>query len=355
MVAHDESYKLLFSHPQMVEDLLRGFVHEPWVAELDFTTLEAVKSSFVSSNLKRRDEDVIWRVRWQQRWLYLYILLAFQATPQPFMGIRVAVYVGLFYQDLIKEQKLTSQDQLPPVIPIVLYNGATRWSAPTATHDLIESVAGLEQYQLQIEYLLLDEGTYSETQLAPLHNLVAALFRLENSRTEPDLQRVLESLIEWLAQDEQDSLRQAFIQWLKWVLLPRRLPNVAIPEVKTLQEMKTMLAETVQQWYAQAEQQGWQQGWQQGQQEGRLEGWQQGQQEGWQQGVLAGEIRGEIRGETRGKAILLLQLLASRFGSVPTELEQQIYTLPAEQLSQCVIRLWSAPCIEDVLPKQSPP
>lgn len=28
---HDNSYKLLFSHPQMVEDLLRGFVHEDWI------------------------------------------------------------------------------------------------------------------------------------------------------------------------------------------------------------------------------------------------------------------------------------------------------------------------------------
>ena len=25
---HDHSYKLLFSHPRMVQDLLQGFVHE---------------------------------------------------------------------------------------------------------------------------------------------------------------------------------------------------------------------------------------------------------------------------------------------------------------------------------------
>ncbi len=105
MSSHDESYKLFFSHPQMVEDLLRGFIHEPWVTELDFTTLEAVKSSFVSSTLKRRDEDVMWRLRWQDRWLYLYLLIAFQSSPQYFMAIRVAVYVGLFYQDLIKAHK----------------------------------------------------------------------------------------------------------------------------------------------------------------------------------------------------------------------------------------------------------
>jgi len=43
MSSHDESYKLLFSHSQMVADLLQGFVQAPWVAVLDFSTLKAVK------------------------------------------------------------------------------------------------------------------------------------------------------------------------------------------------------------------------------------------------------------------------------------------------------------------------
>ena len=30
---HDHSYKNLFSHAQMVEDLLRGFVREDWVQQ----------------------------------------------------------------------------------------------------------------------------------------------------------------------------------------------------------------------------------------------------------------------------------------------------------------------------------
>jgi hypothetical protein len=39
MPDHDNSYKLLFSHPEMVRDLLLGFVNEPWLAELDLKTL----------------------------------------------------------------------------------------------------------------------------------------------------------------------------------------------------------------------------------------------------------------------------------------------------------------------------
>jgi hypothetical protein len=66
---HDQSYKRLFSHPKMVEDLLRGFVHEAWVEQLDFATLEVFKDSFVSDDLIERSDDIIWRMRWGEKWL----------------------------------------------------------------------------------------------------------------------------------------------------------------------------------------------------------------------------------------------------------------------------------------------
>ena len=40
MHTHDPSYKLLFSHREMVRDLLLGFIDEPWVADLDLVRLE---------------------------------------------------------------------------------------------------------------------------------------------------------------------------------------------------------------------------------------------------------------------------------------------------------------------------
>jgi len=62
----DASYKKLFSYPQMVEDLLRGFVHEPWVAEVNFATLEKVSGSYVTDDLREREDDVICAT-WQPR------------------------------------------------------------------------------------------------------------------------------------------------------------------------------------------------------------------------------------------------------------------------------------------------
>ncbi len=145
---HDRPYKKIFSHPELVTDLIRNFVDEPWVEQLDFTTLERQSGSYVSDELRERHDDVIWRVRFQDRWLYLYLLLELQSTVDRFMAVRLLVYVGLLYQDLIKQRKLTVHNQLPPVLPLVLYNGNKLWSAETNIQSLIASIPlGLEHYQ----------------------------------------------------------------------------------------------------------------------------------------------------------------------------------------------------------------
>src|SRR5436305_13794665 len=61
---HDKSYKQLFSHPEMVADLLRGFIREEWVEQLGFWTLEKVSSGFVSDVYRNGVGDGGWRVRW---------------------------------------------------------------------------------------------------------------------------------------------------------------------------------------------------------------------------------------------------------------------------------------------------
>ncbi len=48
------------------------------------------------------------------------------AGSDPFMAVRVLVYTGLLYQDLIRRGALDEAGRLPPVLPVVLYNGPER-------------------------------------------------------------------------------------------------------------------------------------------------------------------------------------------------------------------------------------
>jgi Putative transposase, YhgA-like len=121
---HDHSYKLLFSHREMMADLLQGFVTAEWVQAVDLTTLERVYSSHVSDDLRDREDDIIWRIRWQDGWLYIYLLVEFQSTVYRYMAVRLMTYEGLLYEGLIRSHQPMPRGLLPPVVPIVLYNAA---------------------------------------------------------------------------------------------------------------------------------------------------------------------------------------------------------------------------------------
>jgi len=292
---HDNGYKALFSHPEMVQDLLRGFVHEDWVGQLDFSTLERVAGSFVAPGLRRRESDVIWRLRWQgDRWLYVYLLIEFQSTVDPFMALRLMVYLGLLYQDLVQNRQLPESGKLPPVLPLVLYNGVAPWGAALTLGELIEEVpGGLDHYQPQLRYCLLDEGRIAEGDLGA-RNLAAALFLLERSRGPEEIQTVVAALLEWLQGPERAALRRSFTTWLKQVLLPARVPGVEVPEVSELEEVKSMLAERVVEWT-----QEW-------------------QKEGFERGLMTGLAKGRAA---------LLRELERRFGPLPEGVRKRVDSL----------------------------
>ena len=273
MIAHDSGYKRLFSHPEMTRDLLIGFVCELWIAELDFTTLEKYPGEVIDDRLRPRRNDVIWRLRCGPDWLYVYLLLEFQSGVHPFMAARLSTYLDLLYQDLIRGRQLGRRRRLPPVLPLVLYNGRRRWTAPTDLADLIESgPAGLDAYRPRLRYLLIDESAYAEAQLAPMRNLAAALFRLENSNGPEPVRDVLVALAEGLADPQQLELPRSFVLWLPEAFLQTRLPAVQFPDLSTLEEIGILLTDRVLDWTQQWKQEGRQEGLQAGLQQGRQEG-----------------------------------------------------------------------------------
>ncbi len=186
MVSDDDTaYKQLFAHPEMVRELLLGFVTGEWLHQLDFATIERVNGSYISEGGDHRHGDTVWRVRLAGQWVYIYLLLEFQSRSDPWMALRMQVYIGLLYQDLIKRGELPQPGSLPPVFPVVLYSGKQRWRAKMNLSELIVPVPnGLQPLQAAQRYLLLDIRRLKN----PLRkNLVAIVFEMERAGSHAEL------------------------------------------------------------------------------------------------------------------------------------------------------------------------
>ena len=316
---HDSSYKFLFSNPELVRDLVMGFIPDEWLHSLDYTTLEKVPCSYVTDDLKQREDDIVWKVKVSGEWVYLYILMEFQSSVDKYMALRMMVYIGLLYQDLIKQGQVLSDGRLPPILPIVLYNGSQKWTATTNVADLIPEVSGLvAEFRPSLKYLLIDENNYSDSELASSSNLVAAVFRLEHASSPSDVSDIVKFLIEWLA--DRPDLRKMFARWLSATLMRKSEYDILLPEIDDLQEIKVMLADKVEVW-AKAY---------------IAEGELKGKQEGLQQGLQKGEM------------LALQRLLAKRFGAIPAETTALISNAPVVDIERWFDRAIDAKQLSDV-------
>jgi hypothetical protein len=219
---HDTGYALLFSQPRMVQDLLRGFLPEEWIGWLDPATLERRDGGCHPD----REGPLIWRLRWQGGSDWVYLLLRPQGEPDLFTALRLELDRGLLYHALLRRRRGVSA-RLPAVLPVVLYNGETRWTAPLDARELfLPLVPTLQRHVPSTRYLLLDAAAGPVPSDAG-GNLVALLCHLERSRTAEEVDPLLARLAALLAEADDDPLRRAWSVFLGCSFLPRRFPGLS--------------------------------------------------------------------------------------------------------------------------------
>ena len=315
MGQHDLSYRLFFAHRRMIQDLLREIVGEQWVERIDLGSGERVDTSFVSPKHENRESDVIWQFRRKDGGepVYVYILLEFQSRPDPSMPVRLMGYVSLFYQRLMASQPAAGWRKLPLVIPVVIYNGWEPWNVAADLGSMIGDLdPSAEIYRPHLRYRLVNEAAYSPEELAALDSPVADLFRIEKSRDWFEVRSSVHRLRQSIPPGEA-SLRQAFETWLRKLILPRLgLSQEEASAASNLEEIETMLLESIDRW----------------DRELREKALQEGRQE--------------------GEARLLLRQLRLKFGPLDPETEERVRSADADRLLAWGERILAAESPQDV-------
>lgn len=267
---HDSGYKKLFSNKVIFRQLLETFVPEAWVNDIDFEQCETIDKSFVSDHYKETESDIIYKVKLKGREVYLIILLEFQSTVDRFMVLRVLNYLTNFYMDYVASQEKVTL--LPPVFPIVLYNGDRSWTAPVTFTELIRDAHLLGKYAPQFEYFKIVEHDYPKEELLKIRNIVSTLFLTESYY---DFEVVKH---EFLSLFQREGDRQAvslLLNWFRQLAEHQRIDPSDYQELErvyhTVEEVRTMLITALERERKQI------------------------RQEGRQEGINKGELIGEIR------------------------------------------------------------
>ena len=288
----------------------------------DFSTLEKTGGSVITDDLRERHDDVIWRLRWkngeEEHWFWVYLLLELQSTPDRFMAVRLLTYVGLLFQELIREKKLEPGGLLPPVLPVVLYHGKRRWRASSDLGSLFTPVPReLKRDLPQLRYRLLDAGKLPLDRPDLRDNLVAALLRLETAeaRKAASLVKELNVLV-----PADDGLRRIIDIWLDSRF--RKYPfGATIPAGKISLGGATMLDETFKEWEQKMRQQG------------RRE--------------AERETQKLLQQEHREVQKMLLGMLRDRFGPIPQAVRQRVKDLSSSELRTIARRLITANSLQE--------
>ena len=312
MATSDPANKLIFSDDRTVADLLRGFVAAQWHGELDFNSLTKRSSEFIGEALRRRIGDMAWTVEFGVGDLlddgarpYLALLLEFQSRVDKKMAWRVSEYAHLLHRELHRSGAHQREGRMPPVLPVVVYNGERPWShllERPAQFTRAPGNGALPRSLLGQAYTVLDESAWAEDDgdlfgsRLPSGNRVTTLIGLDGGPGDELTQRLAAAFEQHGGSDEA-GLREGFYARVEDRL--RRLDCDGLPPLAELEralaerrggEMATLL-------------------------DARLRAW---RDELVAQGIEEGQARGIERGVERGRAderALLCRQAARRFGA----------------------------------------
>ena len=147
----DPVYKRLYAFREMVADLLRSVLPADALGAVDLCSLEKVPASYVGDDFRQRHGDTVWRLRAASAdggWACALVLLEFQSSSDGIMALRILQYTAMLYHELLRGGSVEA-GRLPPVLPVVLYNGESPWRAARDVGELIVPTGpALAAYQL---------------------------------------------------------------------------------------------------------------------------------------------------------------------------------------------------------------
>jgi predicted transposase/invertase (TIGR01784 family) len=227
---HDEGYKYILSKASNFLHFLKKYFHAPWMADISVDDIEPVNKSYITKEYRRVDSDLIYKLKRGDADIYFYVLLELQSKVDHTMVFRLLRYMVELLNDIFKNAdknvRRRKDYRLPAIVPIVLYDGDSRWTAVKSFKEYTKDYGMFGNNIIDFEYLLLDLNRTDDSRILPVNKLLDAAFSLAKMRFEKKLSP--EEVNIWWAEQAPHLSKEDILELADWMSLALRVS----PEIK---------------------------------------------------------------------------------------------------------------------------
>ncbi len=229
---HDLGYKQLLSFIEMFRQLIQGYTNEDWKEKLDYSRAQRVDKEYVLPDFKKKESDILYKVplvdkEKNEKEIFLFVLIEHQSTVDHSIAFRLLFYLAHVWYDIYKNMTPSEQRSesfsLPPVFPIVLYNGNEAWTVKNSLRDIVQSGEIFGDFLPSLKYHLIDISKQEE--LEKQANALAAVFLLEKENPNANLEETIKKAISWMKNEPNYELWKTLMKWVARFLQDHRNPS----------------------------------------------------------------------------------------------------------------------------------
>ncbi len=195
---HDRFFREVFSRLAWSRDFLRTQLPPAIVETLVLETLELRSGSFLDEELQQYFSDLLFRVRLRTgRDAYVHVLLEHKSYIEHFVALQLLRYKVEVWEQIRAEAKAAAKGadpkqkrreplKLPPIFPLLVYQGTRKWTVSQHFTDLIDSSEEWQPYVPDFQYAVVSVTDIRETEHFDAV-LFRAAIRLMRHIFDPDL------------------------------------------------------------------------------------------------------------------------------------------------------------------------
>lgn len=197
----DNAYKLIFDEPLLFVEFLKNFIPIDVLKNANPTDIEDITERFLPLFSDNKDSDTVKKIIIDNNEpLFVICILEHESEVNYTSSFKMLQYITYVLSDYVKEndkrydtekkqgytslKRSNSKDfKLPPVLPIVFYDGATKWTSSTNFLDRTELNDVFHKYIPKFEYELVDLNKYSREDLVNYGNALSLIMLTDKVRT----------------------------------------------------------------------------------------------------------------------------------------------------------------------------